>query len=56
MAVRASGGKVACSNKPPPAATVALRNPRRECVAARGNWASGDLAEKLVVNIMSTIT
>ena len=56
IAVRASGGKVACSNKPPPAATVAFRNARRECVAAGGNWASGDLAEELAVIMVSTIT
>jgi hypothetical protein len=37
MATRARGGKVACSNKPPPAATVAFKNPRRECAAADVN-------------------
>jgi hypothetical protein len=35
---------------------VAFRNARRECVAAGGNWASGDLAEELAVIMVSTIT
>jgi hypothetical protein len=56
MAARARGGTVACSNKPPPAATVAFKNARREGAAADGNWERRDLTEELAVNMMSTIT
>ena len=52
MAARATGGKVACSNKPPPTATVARKNARRECAAADGNWERRDLMEDLAVNMI----